>query len=199
MNRNGELLGQADLGNIYHTAFALHDKIPEVQEQGGTLHIIGEAAVVGLDFCDGKLAQFRVPHLLKAARPSEGGEGDFILTTSSYYATDFAVKFLRTEDKTANGETYTQDVYGIKVTIGNVAAANRRYTAKLTFLDEDGFLLYETYLEPGETVDRGFHYSGYGATDLRVAPLQSTTFFGNVGLYPYESVQTRKIHLTLTW
>ena len=199
MNRNGELLGQADLGNVYHTAFALHDKIPGVQEQWGTLHIIGEAAAIGLDFCDGKLKQFRIPHMLKTTAPAQSEDGEFILTASSYYASDFSVKFLRTEDKTADGETYTQDLYGIKVTIGNVATAGRQFEATLTFLDEDGFLLYETRLEPGGTVDRAFHKSQYGSTKLSVPALATVTFFGNVGLYPQESEQVRKVHLTLTW
>ena len=198
MNHRGELLGQADLGNVYHKAFALHDEIPGVQGEVGTVHIIGEAAALGLDFCDGKLKQFRLPHMLKTTAPAPGG-GDFILTTSSAYTSDFLVKFRRTEDKTADGETYTQDVYGIKVTIGNVATARRRYEAALTFLDEDGFLLYETHLEPGGTVDRAFHKSEHGAKELTVPPLSTITFFGNVGLYPQESEQVRKVHLTLTW
>lgn len=199
MNWNGELLGQADLGNVYHTAFPLHDKIPGVQGQRGTLRIIGEAAAVGLDFCDGKLEQFRLPHRLEATEPPGAGQDDFTLTKNSYYASDFAVKFLRRETKTADGETYDQDVYGIKVTIGNVAIARRRYEATLTFLDESGFLLYEASLEPGGTVDRAFHKSTNAAKELNVPPLSTVTFFGNVGLYPQESEQVRKVHLTLTW
>ena len=59
---NGDSMGSADLGNVYHTAFALKDKLPQLRSTGGQLRIIGEAAAVGLEFCDGELAQFRLPH-----------------------------------------------------------------------------------------------------------------------------------------
>ena len=61
---NGESMGSADLGNVYHTAFALKDKLPQLRSTGGQLRIIGEAAAVGLEFCDGELAQFRLPHYI---------------------------------------------------------------------------------------------------------------------------------------
>ena len=59
---NGESMGSADLGNVYHTAFALKDKLPQLRTVQGQLRIVGEAAAVGLEFCDGELAQFRLPH-----------------------------------------------------------------------------------------------------------------------------------------
>ena len=59
---NGDSMGSADLGNVYHTAFALKDKLPRLRDTRGQLRIIGEAAAVGLEFCDGELAQFRLPH-----------------------------------------------------------------------------------------------------------------------------------------
>ena len=55
-------MGSADLGEIYHTAFALKDKLPQLRTVPGQLRIVGEAAAVGLEFCDGELAQFRLPH-----------------------------------------------------------------------------------------------------------------------------------------
>ena len=61
---NGDSMGSADLGNVYHTAFALKDKLPQLRSTGGQLRIIGEAAAVGLEFCDGELAQFRLPHYI---------------------------------------------------------------------------------------------------------------------------------------
>ena len=59
---NGDSMGSADLGNVYHTAFALKDKLPQLRTVPGQFRIIGEAAAVGLEFCDGELAQFRLPH-----------------------------------------------------------------------------------------------------------------------------------------
>ena len=61
---NGDSMGSADLGNVYHTAFALKDKLPRLRDTRGQLRIIGEAAAVGLEFCDGELAQFRLPHYI---------------------------------------------------------------------------------------------------------------------------------------
>ena len=59
---DGNSMGSANLGNVYHTAFALKDKLPRLRDTGGQLRIVGEAAAVGLEFCDGELAQFRLPH-----------------------------------------------------------------------------------------------------------------------------------------
>ena len=61
---NGDSMGSADLGDIYHTAFALKDKLPQLRTVPGQLRITGEAAAVGLEFCDGTLAQFRLPHYI---------------------------------------------------------------------------------------------------------------------------------------
>ena len=61
---NGDSMGSADLGDIYHTAFALKDKLPQLRTVPGQLRIVGEAAAVGLEFCDGTLAQFRLPHYI---------------------------------------------------------------------------------------------------------------------------------------
>ena len=61
---NGDSMGSADLGEIYHTAFALKDKLPQLRDVSGQLRISGEAAAVGLEFCDGELAQFRLPHYI---------------------------------------------------------------------------------------------------------------------------------------
>ena len=59
---NLDSMGSADLGEIYHTAFALKDKLPQLRTVPGQLRIVGEAAAVGLEFCDGELAQFHLPH-----------------------------------------------------------------------------------------------------------------------------------------
>ena len=61
---NGDSMGSADLGDIYHTAFALKDKLPQLRTVPGQLRIVGEATAVGLEFCDGELAQFRLPHYI---------------------------------------------------------------------------------------------------------------------------------------
>ena len=46
-----------------HTAFQLSRAIPRIQEEGiGGAHIYGKVALMGLDFCDGQLIQFRLPH-----------------------------------------------------------------------------------------------------------------------------------------
>lgn len=44
---------------VRHLSFMLDEWLPVPQ---GTLHIGGEAGVMGLDFCGGKLVQFRLPH-----------------------------------------------------------------------------------------------------------------------------------------
>ena len=57
----GNTLGQVYLGAIRHTSFPLEQDLP-VQGRHGTVHIDGEVGVLGLEFCDRKLGQFRLPH-----------------------------------------------------------------------------------------------------------------------------------------
>ena len=66
--RRGKLLDRADLGLVYHAAFPLHEKLPVVKTYAeydgmGTVRITGADSAVALDFCNGKLEQFRLPHL----------------------------------------------------------------------------------------------------------------------------------------
>lgn len=62
----GHLRGSADLGHVYHDAFGVNSKIPSMDMlDAGHVRIIGKATVLGLDFCDGELAQFRLGHPLR--------------------------------------------------------------------------------------------------------------------------------------
>ena len=44
---NGDSMGSADLGNVYHTAFALKDKLPQLRTVPGQLRIIGGSCGCG--------------------------------------------------------------------------------------------------------------------------------------------------------
>ena len=70
----GELLQRTQLGSIAHAAFPLHEKLPLIQAYDGigTLRIIGARSAVALDFCNGKLEQFRLPIHDKAYRTTVG-------------------------------------------------------------------------------------------------------------------------------
>lgn len=62
----GHLRGSADLDPIYHDAFEAANKIPALMSLDvGQIRVIGKAAVLGLDFCGGHLAQFRLGHPLE--------------------------------------------------------------------------------------------------------------------------------------
>ena len=60
-DHSGMLLGTTDLGNIHHTAFPLTEKLPQtISMNMGQVRISGASAALGLDFCNGRLAQFRL-------------------------------------------------------------------------------------------------------------------------------------------
>ena len=62
--RTGEPLESVILESVHHTAFQLGDMLPQTQTYGsaGLLRITGHVSVLALDFCAGKLEQFRLPH-----------------------------------------------------------------------------------------------------------------------------------------
>ena len=65
--RHGQILERADLGVVNYAAFPLHEHLPVTktyseQDGMGTIRISGADSAVALDFCDGKLEQFRLPH-----------------------------------------------------------------------------------------------------------------------------------------
>ena len=68
-DHSGLLLGTTDLGSIYHTAFSLSEKLPQtISMSMGQVRISGVSAVLGLDFCNGRLAQFRLTHSVPGPR-----------------------------------------------------------------------------------------------------------------------------------
>ena len=65
-DHSGLLLGATDLGNIHHTAFPLSEKLPQtISLNRGQVTISGVSAALGLDFCNGRLAQFRLTHVVE--------------------------------------------------------------------------------------------------------------------------------------
>ena len=64
-DHSGILLGTIDLGSIHHTAFPLSEKLPQtISMSMGQVRISGVSAALGLDFCNGRLAQFRLTHIV---------------------------------------------------------------------------------------------------------------------------------------
>ncbi len=59
---NLESMGSVNLGSLYHSAFSLKDKLSNLRRTQGQLRITGEATALVLEFCDGKLSQFQLPH-----------------------------------------------------------------------------------------------------------------------------------------
>ena len=53
---------QLRLGEIDHASFVLDERLPTLQGLDGTLHISGDVGLLGLEFCEGKLTQFLLPH-----------------------------------------------------------------------------------------------------------------------------------------
>ena len=65
-DHSGVLLGATDLGDIHHTAFPLSEKLPQtISMSMGQVRISGVSAALGLDFCSGRLAQFRLTHIVE--------------------------------------------------------------------------------------------------------------------------------------
>ena len=65
-DHSGILLGAIDLGSIHHTAFPLSEKLPQtISMSMGQVRISGVSAALGLDFCNGRLAQFRLTHIVE--------------------------------------------------------------------------------------------------------------------------------------
>ena len=69
MTRRGEHSQSWDLGNAHHQAFNIYEKLHSLKqyyadnEYFSTLVIRGASSAVALDFCDGRLQQFRLPHM----------------------------------------------------------------------------------------------------------------------------------------
>ena len=117
---SGQTIGQANLGNIYHTAFPLRELLP-VQGARGTVRINGEVGVLGLEFCQGHLVQFRLPQPVPPLNP--------------WVVVSFESKFLRYY----SGNRYAE--YGVKLTLRNPTQTARTYDVEIAFKDSDGFLL----------------------------------------------------------
>ena len=67
VDSEGDYIESEYLPSVYHTAFSLKDKLPRLKDVAGqtgqiVISTYGEVAAVGLEFCDGELAQFRLPH-----------------------------------------------------------------------------------------------------------------------------------------
>ena len=179
---DGSTLGSMSLNNVYHTAFSLSQRIPATNENLGMLRISGEAAVVGIDFCSGNLAQFRLPHLAPMTSPDvsdpEPPSDDPVVVES------FVIKL--------TNRGFLDYTYGIKLKLRNPTAKDQVYKAKIQFKDLDGFLVEEVSFWPGETNYSGrFCYSGttpigfdYDAPceGMPVSAGQSREFLGNIEL-----------------
>lgn len=145
-----------------HTAFQLSRAIPRIQEEGiGGAHIYGKVALMGLDFCDGRLVQFRLPH----AGPGAGSAS----TQPEVESLDVRVE---------KGFRWT---YKIKVALRNPTAQDQTYRAKMVFKDSDGFLVQEAPLRPGSTADQfSFPFCDVGECDMFVPAGETREFLGNI-------------------
>ena len=141
-------LGSLNLDEVHHTAFSVGERLPGSRGEEGILRIRGEAAVLGMDFCQGNLMQFRLPHLVpaavKAPEPGSSPEppGD---PEHQVVAESFSIE--RTGRRgSVFGEIYT---YGISLRLRNPTVKTQVYTAKVQFRDADGFLVMEKMFWPG--------------------------------------------------
>lgn len=134
VGRSGQTIGQADLGNIYHTAFPLGEPLP-VQGTQGTVRINGEVSVLGLEFCQGKLVQFRLPQPVPPLKP--------------WVVVSFESKFFRYYRGNQIG------VYGVKLTLRNPTQTARTYAVDIAFKDAEGFLLEHSQAVFGWTILAG--------------------------------------------
>lgn len=120
---DGATAGSISLGKLYHTAFSLNERIPGV-DRAATVRISGAYAAVGLEFCQGKLAQFRLPH----PQPVSFGEVRYIQGKLLNECEGSACIFGHAE-------------YSVKLTLWNPTATDQSYNATMQFKDSDGFLL----------------------------------------------------------
>ena len=169
----GNLLGEADLGNLHHTAFQLSGKIPETDEQWGMLRIRGEAAVVGMDFCSGTLMQFRLPHIGPNA-----------------VSTDTQPEVESLDIRVEKGASFSPWTYKIKLTLRNPAAQDQTYRAKMIFKDSEGFLVTEAPFWPGRTGDPfSFSFCVFGECDMFVPAGETREFLGNIRVDSVDAVR----------
>ena len=131
---SGQTIGQADLGFTHHTAFPLSEPLP-VQGTRGTVRIAGTVSVLGLEFCQGHLVQFRLPQPVPPLNP--------------WVVVSFESKFLRYYSGNQIG------VYGVKLTLRNPTPTGRTYAVEIAFTDTAGFLLAETQAVFGWTIQAG--------------------------------------------
>ncbi len=131
---SGQTIGQANLGRTHHTAFPLSEPLP-VQGTRGTVRIAGTVNVLGLEFCQGRLVQFRLAQPVPPLKP--------------WVVISFESKFLRNYSGNQIG------VYGVKLKLRNPTQTARTYAVDIAFTDTAGFLLAETQAVFGWTIQAG--------------------------------------------
>ena len=113
MSWNGEIFGQANLGNLRHTSFLTNDLFP-VQGATGTIHVgtapPGTVNAIGLEFCNGELRQFRLP----SPRPT-------------WFVVSFDEEFIGTVQRSG----IPLERYSYHVTLRNTTWRDRTYYAAL--------------------------------------------------------------------
>ena len=99
------------------------------------MRIDGEVSVLGLEFCQGHLVQFRLPQPVPPLEP--------------WVVVSFESKFLRYH----RGNRYAD--YGVKLTLRNPTPTARTYSVNVAFKDAEGFLLADTLAVFGWTILAG--------------------------------------------
>ena len=121
---DGSTVGSVSFGNLYHAAFSANARIPGA-DRAESLHIKGAAAALGLEFCQGKLAQFRLPH---PHPPASFGE----------------VWGVRV--KPLSDASFSHQQFSLQLSIWNPTAMEKTYRATIQLKDSEGFLLTEGFL-----------------------------------------------------
>lgn len=158
VHADGSTAGSMGLGKLYHTAFSLKERLPGA-DRAAFVRINGAAAAVGLEFCQGKLAQFRLPH----PHPVSFGEVWYVQEK------------LLSECKSC---TFYDAQYSVKLTLWNPTATDQSYNATIQFKDADGFLLTDRTI--------GHFESGIGDRTPEALPVpahQLRTFYKTFYVY----------------
>ncbi len=156
----GNILGRAELENVFQRSFMLLDKFPEAYGEYGTLRVSGKTTVLALRMCDspapggpkqlfgGNLPTHPIPG---DGSPSDEHDDDDPLdppddeddpSGATYIIETFATKLLSQVDE----GNYVFAKYAYKVTVKNPTSITLNYGFTVQFRDSDGFAVESVHL-----------------------------------------------------
>ena len=166
----GNVLGRAELENVFQQSFMLSDKFPAAAGEYGSLRISGKATALGLNMCDypepggpkqlhRRFSTHPIPGDGPPADDEDPPDDEDDPSGATYIIESFSTKLLSQEDGRAT--------YAYKLTIRNPTRHKQNYGFTARFRDSDGFAVESVLID----------YA------VIVAARQTRTFEGTFGVY----------------